>query len=90
MSWPEEVSPHRPSVPLPKRKRYGLRTLGCVVLVMFALTVANAQGHHSLGTLGCAVLGLGGATVYSIKGIRDLLNLEWYKRRVVEKAGERD
>ncbi len=90
MSWPEEYAPDLPSIPVPKRRRWGVRTLGCVVLVMVSVTVANAQGHHSLGTLGCVVLGLGGAIYCSIQGIRDLLNLEWYKRRVIEKAGERD
>lgn len=90
MSWPEEFKPDLPVVPLPKRRRWGLRTIGCIALVMVAITVANAQGHHSIGTLGCVVLGLGGAIVFSFMGVRDLLNLEWYKRRVIEKAGERD
>jgi hypothetical protein len=90
VSWPEEHKPDVPAVPLPKRRRWGLRTLGCVVLVMVAVTVANAQGHHTPGTLGCVVLGLAGAIICSVQGIRDLLNLEWYKRRLVENARERD
>lgn len=70
-----------------RRRRWGLRALGCAILVITALVVSVLQGYHTAGTLGCAVLGVGGAFYCSVRGIRDLLNLEWYRRRVAENMG---
>jgi uncharacterized membrane protein YeaQ/YmgE (transglycosylase-associated protein family) len=50
--------------------RWGLRTLGCLLLAFVAGFTADAQGYQTVGTLGCFVLGLLGATWCSIQGLR--------------------
>ncbi|MFI7586536.1 hypothetical protein ACIB24_05620 [Spongisporangium articulatum] len=57
--------------PVAKRPRWGLRTLGLLLLAGVAVSTALAMGGHTVGTLGCTVLGLGGAFYCSVQGIRD-------------------
>jgi len=73
------------SIPLRRRRRWGLRTLGCLTVVITSIVVANVQGHHTLGTLGCIVLGVGAAAYCSFRGLQDLLGLEWYRRRLASR-----
>jgi hypothetical protein len=59
--------------------------MGCAALAVVALTVAGLQGFHTPGTLGCTVLGVAGAVYCSVRGLQDLMNLEWYKRRLAQR-----
>ena len=65
--------PDRGRGPSPPRRRprWGLRTLGLLILATVAVITAQALGHHTVGTLGCLVLGLGGAAYCSVRGISD-------------------
>jgi uncharacterized membrane protein YeaQ/YmgE (transglycosylase-associated protein family) len=69
------------SAPRRRAPRWGLRTLGCLVLTFVAMLTAQVMGHHTLGTLGCIVLGLLGAVVCSVQGVRSLRTAEWLWRR---------
>ena len=57
----------------PKRKRWGWRTLGFLVLGMVAGFTAMAQGFQTWGTLGCLIVALAGAGYCSYRGIRQML-----------------
>lgn len=71
----------------PGRKRWGLRTLGFLVLGMIALAVAALQGFHTLGTASCAAIGIIGATYTSVRGFRAMQNNDVVRRR---RASRRD
>lgn len=73
-----------------RRRRWGLRTLGCLVVAISAIVVAAIQGFHTPGTLGCVVLGLIGAIYCTVRGIRDLVDLEWYRRRLADQHATRE
>jgi hypothetical protein len=56
--------------PPPRRvPRWGLRTLGFLVLGFVAVITAQAMGHHTVGTLGSLIFALGGAIYCSANGI---------------------
>jgi hypothetical protein len=74
------------TAPAEKRRRWGLRALGCCLLVITAVVVSVLQGHHTVGTLGCTVLGIGYGIYCSVRGIQDLVGLEWYRRRLAAQA----
>ena len=59
------------SPPLARRPRWGLRTMGFLILVMVALITATTQGHHTVGTAGSTFFGIIGAGYCSIRGVRD-------------------
>lgn len=65
----------------PGRKRWGLRTLGFLVLGMVALGVSMAQGYHTLGTASCTVIAVLGAGYCSVRGVIAMQNLELVRRR---------
>jgi len=65
----------------PKRRRWGLWTLGFIILAVVALVTAQLQGYHSLGTFGCLILGIAGAVYCSIRGWKSMISLEWATRR---------
>ncbi len=71
----EQPAVRRPA----KRKRWGLRTLGFLLLGMLAVVVSSAQGYHSIGTMGCTLIGLGGAAYCSVRGWRAMESNEWSK-----------
>jgi len=73
-----------------KRRRWGLRVLGCLTVVIAALIVAGEQGYHTPGTFGCVIFGTIGALIFSVRGIRDLLDLEWYRRRLDARRSRAD
>ena len=64
------VDPAAGPEPGRRRPRWGLRTLGFLVLAFLALGESMALGHHTVGTLGCLILGLAGATYCSLRGVR--------------------
>ena len=67
------MTPGQDDTAPPRKKkppRWGLRTLGFLVLGMIALMTANAQGYSSIGTVGCTVIGLLGAGYCSYRGLR--------------------
>jgi hypothetical protein len=57
----------------PKPKRWGLRTIGFVILATVALFTALAQGYNSWGTFGCTVVGFVGAGYCTYRGLKQLL-----------------
>jgi hypothetical protein len=65
--------PQSPSQP-PKRRRWGLRTLGFLGLAFVAIVTSASLGHHTVGTLGSLIFGLGGAGYCSVKGLRAALD----------------
>ncbi len=65
----------------PGRKRWGLRTLGFLVLGMVALGVSMAQGFHTIGTAACTIIAVLGAGYCSVRGIMAMQNLEITRRR---------
>jgi hypothetical protein len=65
----------------PKRRRWGLWTLGFLILAIVALITAQMQGYNSIGTVGCFLIGFAGAAYCSIRGWKSLLSLDWTKRR---------
>ena len=65
----------------PRRKRWGLRTLGFLVLAITAVVTSQVQGFYSPGTLICTALGIGGAAYCSVRGWQALERLEWLDRK---------
>lgn len=63
-----------------KRKHWGWRTLGFLLLGFIALFTAQAQGYHTIGTMGCIVIALAGAGYSSYKGYRSMISLEWVRK----------
>jgi hypothetical protein len=59
-----------PEPPPRKPPRWGLRTLGFLVLGFVAVFTAQAMGHHTVGTLGSSVIALAGAAYCSVQGVR--------------------
>lgn len=57
----------------PRRKRWGLRTLGFLVLGIAAVLTAQALGGHTPGTIACIVIALIGAGYSSARGLQVLL-----------------
>ena len=70
-----------PTERAPKRRRWGLWTMGFVILAIIALATAQAQGYNTLGTFGCTILGIAGAAYCSIRGWKSMIRLEWANRR---------
>jgi peptidoglycan/LPS O-acetylase OafA/YrhL len=66
--------------PARRAPRWGLRTLGFLLLSAVAVLTAGLQGQHTAGTLGCLLLGLGGAAVCSARGLRGW-QTTWADRR---------
>lgn len=64
----------------PKRKHWGWRTLGFLLLGFVALFTAQAQGYQTVGTMGCIALSLLGAGYCSHKGYRTMISLEWVSK----------
>jgi peptidoglycan/LPS O-acetylase OafA/YrhL len=62
-----------PSGRLPRRPRWGLRTLGFLALATVAIVTAINLGGHTLGTFGSLVFGLVGAAYCSVKGMNQAL-----------------
>ncbi len=62
-----------------KNPRWGLRTVGFLLLGMVAIFTANGLGGHSIGTAACTVIAIIGATYCSIRGWRAMERLEWRK-----------
>lgn len=56
----------------PARRRWGLRTLGFLALVLLAVVVSNVQQHYTAITLILVVVGLCGAAYCSIRGLRQM------------------
>ncbi len=52
--------------------RWGLRSLGFLLLAMVAALTGQALGGHTVGTLGSLIFGLIGAGYCSYRGIRRL------------------
>ena len=65
----------------PRRKRWGLRTLGFLVLGITAVVTSQIQGFYSPGTLICTFLGVGGAAYCSVRGWQALQHLEWLDKK---------
>ena len=59
----QETPPRRPP-------RWGIKTLGFLVLGFVSMFTAQAMGHQTVGTMGSLIFGLGGAAYCSIQGIR--------------------
>jgi hypothetical protein len=77
-----------PAVARPaKRRRWGLRTLGFLVLAMVALFTASAMGQYTIGTLGCLLIGLVGAGYSTVRGLRSLQRLEFAQRQPPDQDG---
>ena len=64
------MRPADPGVPPRRPPRWGLRTLGFLLLGFVAVFTAQAIGHHTVGTLGSSVIALGGAAYCSVMGVR--------------------
>jgi len=52
-----------------RRPRWGLRTLGFLILAMVALIMSTVTEGYTYGQLGSLILGLGGAAYCSMRGI---------------------
>jgi hypothetical protein len=68
LSTSERGSPSQS--PQPRRRRWGLRTLGFLALAFVAIVASASLGHHTVGTLGSLLIGLVGAGYCSVKGVR--------------------
>lgn len=66
---PTEAKPPPPRSPA-RAPRWGLRTLGFLLLGVVAVFTAQALGRHTAGTLGSLVLALAGAAYCSLMGVR--------------------
>ena len=75
MTTPLIVAPTR------RKPRWGLRTLGFLLLGIVAVLTSSGMGHYTVGTLACTMISLGGAAVCSVRGWRSVKNLEWVQRR---------
>ena len=53
-----------------KTPRWGMRTLGFLLLALTALVTSAALGSHTAGTLGSLLVGLAGAAYCSFQGLR--------------------
>ena len=60
-------------LPARRRRRWGLRAIGFLVLAMVAVVTAMAMGHHTIGTLGSLLFGICGAAYCSVQGLRETL-----------------
>lgn len=56
--------------------RWGLRTLGFLLLALIALGTYGARGYHTISSAACTVIGLAGAAYCSYRAIRALLTLD--------------
>lgn len=56
--------------PRTNRPRWGLRTLGFLVLAFVAVFTAQGMGAHTVGTLGSLLFGLIGAAYCSVRGLK--------------------
>ena len=61
--------------------RWGLRTMGFLLLGILAMAIGGVQGYNTFGTVGCSIIGLAGAAWCSYRGVVSLLNLEWHYAR---------
>ena len=66
------ADPDKAPAPARRRRppRWGLRTLGFLILVMIAMITAQTIGGYTVGTLGSLIFGLVGAGYCSVRGIR--------------------
>jgi hypothetical protein len=62
-----------------RRPRWGLRTLGFLILAFLAIVTSASLGHHTAGTLGSLLFGLIGAAYCSVKGLRVALESDTFR-----------
>jgi nitrate/nitrite transporter NarK len=58
--------------PQPRRHRWGVYTLGFLILAFAMVVVSSTQGHYTVLTLLGLLVGLAGAAWCTIKGLRGL------------------
>lgn len=83
---PSSKASHRPSLdgekpaassePQKRPPRWGLRTLGFLLLALVALGTYGARGYHTISSTACTIIGLAGAAYCTYRGIRALVMLE--------------
>jgi hypothetical protein len=75
----EGNTPQTVGSPEKRRPRWGLRTLGFLMLAFLAIVVSASLGHHTVGTLGSLAFGLIGAAYCSVKGFRVALDSDFFR-----------
>lgn len=55
--------------------RWGLRTIGFLVLAFVAMIMSQVTGGYTVGQLGSLLFGLGGAGYCSVQGVRQAREL---------------
>lgn len=55
------------------RRRWGVRTIGFLGLLVIALIVSSIQGYYTLLTFTLVVIGLVGAAICTALGLREFL-----------------
>lgn len=58
-----------PVTGLARPPRWGLRTMGFLVLAVVAAIMSMVTGGYTVGQVGSLILGLGGAAYCSVRGI---------------------
>jgi hypothetical protein len=75
----EGTAPQTVGSPDKRRPRWGLRTLGFLILAFLAIVTSASLGHHTAGTLGSLFFGLIGAAYCSVKGLRVALDSDTFR-----------
>ncbi len=75
---PSEGSGEPDGVPDEEKRppRWGLRTLGFLLLAIIALGTSGARGYHTLPSAVCTFVGLGGAVYSTVRGVRATMNMD--------------